>query len=103
MIIDLKNDKKIVPVEELSKADIVCFNGHIGHYHFIVPDHITDNQKKLVYKIGFLKTLYALAYEDLSNVEQFKELDKDWQIFKSVRQMERLYRQYKELKEKGEI
>lgn len=70
---------------------------------FFVPENILHNQTKIVYKVGFLKTLYALLYPEHSNKKIYQLIDKRWQIFKSVRQMERLYAEYVELKKKGEI
>lgn len=70
---------------------------------FIIPDHIVENQKKLIYKVGFLKEIYKFLYPEKPHKEIYKLIDKSWQVFKSHRQMERLSAEYIELKEKGEI
>ena len=70
---------------------------------FMIPDHIDNNQRKLVYKVGFLKEVYTILYPDNKNWELFTMIDDTWQIFKSQRQMERLSAEYVRLVEKGEI
>jgi len=65
---------------------------------FVVPKEITDNQLKLVYKVGFLKKLYSLILPNtITNHQIYALIGIDHQVFKSIRQMERLNSQYLEL------
>jgi hypothetical protein len=71
-------------------------------YSFFVPTEITDNQEKVVYKVGFLKKFYSLLYPQYSNAEIYKIINKHWQVFVGVRQMERHCLKYIKLFEKSE-
>ena len=95
--------KKPEEVSEMESHMLDDIRKMLSDAIFFVPTEITNNQRKLVYKVGFLKTLYSLLYPDLSNSKIYTMIDKRWQIFKSRRQMERLCYEYINLKKQGEI
>ena len=70
---------------------------------FIIPQKIKNNQHKLIYTVGYLKGVYEHVYPCDSNKSHFEKIKLRWNIFKSHRQMERLWNQYIKLKKKGEI
>ncbi len=106
MIKNNTTDYIIKTTEEVAgypEHQLDSLRGVIQDCVFIIPDTITNNQHKLIYKVGFLKTIISILEPDFTNFEVYNIISTHWQIFKSVRQMERLYAEYLELKNKGEI
>ncbi len=106
MIKNNTTDYVIKTTEEVAgypEHQLDSLRGVIDDCVFIIPIRIRKNQHKLIYKVGFLKTVYSFIHSDFTNHEIYMIIEKDWQVFKGVRQMERLYAEYLELKKKGEI
>ena len=63
---------------------------------FVIPDHVTDNRDKVVYKVGFLIAFYTILYPEYSKTQIYEIMNTEWQVFVGVRQMERHLLKYKE-------
>jgi len=61
---------------------------------FVVPITIEDNQEKTIYKVGFLREFYKNLNPEMSYSDIYQKINSEWQVFKSNRQMERLYKDY---------
>lgn len=98
MIINKQTNHTITDPEEVLKRPKHIFeNFDSSEYKFVIPSEITDNQNKVIYKIGFLKIFLSLLYPEESNVKIYEKINKDWQVFIGIRQMERNYKKYSEL------
>lgn len=70
-----------------------------GEWMFFIPEDIKNDHDKVVYKVGFLFSIYKNISVKMANREIFKIINEKWQVFKSARQMERLVKKYNEMRE----
>jgi hypothetical protein len=90
----------VINVPEHIKKNML--NIDTDHWIFHVPNNIKNNHEKLIYKVGFLREFYKLLDPNLSYSDIYKKINKEWQVFKSERQMERLAKKYKMSNKKEE-
>ncbi len=106
MIKNNTTDYVIKTTEEVAgypEHQLDSLRGVIDDCVFIIPKQILDNQHKIIYKVGFLKIVISILFPNYTNFAIYSLISQHWQVFKSIRQLERLYAEYLELKKKGEI
>lgn len=64
---------------------------------FSIPENIKENQHKLIYKVGFLTDILSFLNQEQKKIDIYRVISSEWQVFKSIRQLERLYSQYQKL------
>lgn len=95
MIINKRTNYKVaVPEEVLGKPSHLFENMDVSEWTFIVPEEITDDQTKIIYKVGFLKLFIKYTNPTLSFTKIYEIINTEWQVFIGVRQMERRWKQY---------
>lgn len=90
-----------------SPDDVLSLQSHVveslreslnkREFRFFIHSEITDNNKKVIYKVGFLRYLYKILYPDMPYSEIYTIINTNWEVFKSDRQMERYASKYIEL------
>lgn len=91
---------KVLKVPKVPKHVYLNLDLDTSEYIFIVPKEITDNTQKIIYKIGFLKKFYLLSNPKMTNIEIYKIINNEWQVFVGHRQMERHWKNYIKLFDK---
>lgn len=66
-----------------------------SEWNFKIPEDITNDKEKIIYKIGFLRIFYKLLFPDYSISKIYKIINNEWEVFIGVRQMERNWNKYK--------
>lgn len=90
--------KNLEQVQNMKSHEIDSINPLTPHdWIFLVPSHIGENQHKLIYKVGFLTDILSFLNPEQKKSDIYKVISYQWQVFKSIRQLERLYSQYQKL------
>jgi len=95
MLINKRTHFKItVPEEVLDKPPHVFEKIDATEWVFVFPEEVTDDQTKIIYKIGFLRQFLKYTNPTLTNSEIYAIINTEWQVFVGLRQMERRWKQY---------
>lgn len=98
MIINKRTNFQItVPEEALEKPSHMFEKLDASEWTFVFPKGIEDDQSRIIYKVGFLKQFIKFTNPALTNSEIYGMINKDWQVFIGLRQMERRWKKYVEL------
>lgn len=71
--------------ESLKDLDINFIN-----YKFYIPKTIKTNKKRLNYKVNFLVEMYAIVFPSMKKSEIYKNLNYNFDVFLSDRQIQRI-------------